>query len=32
MLEDNNLPTWFRNPLNERVTTKVESFAHNPYW
>ena len=30
--KENNLPTWFRNPLNERVTTKVESFDHNPYW
>lgn len=30
--KENNLPTWFRNQLNERVTTKVESFAHNPYW
>jgi hypothetical protein len=30
--ENNNLPTWFRNPLNEKVTTKVGSFEHNPYW
>ena len=32
MSEDNNLPTWFRNPLNKKITTKVRSFAHNPYW
>ena len=30
--ENNNLPTWFRNPLNNKVTTKVGSFDHNPYW
>ena len=30
--EENNLPIWFRNPLNRRVTTKAGFFKHNPYW
>ena len=32
MAESDHLPTWFRNPLNKRVTTKAGFFKHNPYW
>ena len=27
-----NLPKWFRNPLNERVTTKTKFLYPSPYW
>lgn len=30
--ESDNLPAWFRNPLNKKIVTKVRFFKHNPYW
>lgn len=32
MPESDNLPAWFRNPLNKKIVTKVRFFKHNPYW
>lgn len=32
MAESDNLPTWFRNPLNKKIVTKARFFKHNPYW
>ena len=32
MPENNNLPTWFRNPLNERITTKTKFLHPSHYW
>ena len=32
MTESDNLPTWFRNPLNKKIVTKARFFKHNPYW
>lgn len=32
MPESDNLPAWFRNPLNKKIVTKARFFKHNPYW